>query len=232
MQVTQEAVDVSSLRSAHQQARKPRLNREALARIEILVLVLLLALLISLLFAFSNTAKRKGQRIGCTNNLKQIGLADRLRFTDEALAATGPPGQGIPSESSDSSNYVARHFRTMSSELISPQILACPSDDRKAAVAFGALQNTNISYFAGLSTGATNFPKFITGDRNLTLNGMLGSGILTLSPNDSIGWTEAIHRNIGNVALADGSVQNLTSDLYKKYVPRWGRATHRLAFPQ
>jgi prepilin-type N-terminal cleavage/methylation domain-containing protein len=124
------------------------------------------------------------------------------------------------------------HFSWISNQLGSPKVLACPSD-RRRRVAFtwgnadGGLLNVNyrnksISYFVG-TDAALNTPydesqqHILVGDHNLRVdvNAGLGcpSGIgnaaginLPIAANTRVGWTNGVHRAIGNVALVDTSV--------------------------
>lgn len=113
-----------------------------------------------------------------------------------------------------------------------PKVLACPSD-RKRRVAFtwgtgdGGLLNPNylnrsISYFVGtdaaLNVQYENSQQHIlVGDHNLRVdvNGGLtcpsgvknAAGIdLPLPAYTTVGWTNGVHRRIGNIALVDTSV--------------------------
>ena len=124
------------------------------------------------------------------------------------------------------------HFSWISNQLGSPKVLACPSD-RKRRVAFrwgsedGGLLNPNylnksISYFVGTDAALnTQYDKsqqhILVGDHNLRVdvNGGLpcpsglknAAGInLPVSAYTTVGWTNGIHRRIGNIALVDTSV--------------------------
>src|SRR5436190_387132 len=41
--------------------------------------------------------------------------------------------------------FAFRHFQAVSNELLDPQLLVCPSDNRSPAQTFAALQNQNVS---------------------------------------------------------------------------------------
>jgi hypothetical protein len=68
-----------------------------------------------------------------------------------------------------------------------------------------------LSYFLELDADETEPAMLLAGDRNVTNGAPLINGILTLTTNRPTGWTSAIHRVNGNVALGDGSVQQLSS---------------------
>ncbi|HWY74380.1 MAG TPA: hypothetical protein VN281_02120 [Verrucomicrobiae bacterium] len=68
-----------------------------------------------------------------------------------------------------------------------------------------------MSYFLELDADETEPAMLLAGDRNVTNGAPLINGILTLTTNRPTGWTSAIHRVNGNVALGDGSVQQLSS---------------------
>ena len=131
-----------------------------------------------------------------------------------------------------STGEVFRHFRAMSNELSTPKVLVCPADTRTAARSFAALSNVNISYFVGLDA-ADAFPQMLlAGDRNLTTNGVpVGTGLLVLTTNVTLGWTAAMHKNSGNAVLGDGSVQPFTNPRLQDQAAHSDVATNRLLIP-
>jgi hypothetical protein len=120
----------------------------------------------------------------------------------------------------------------MSNELSTPYILACPTDVRKPTKNFRSLTASNISYFVGLNS-ANEYPNsLLAGDRNLTTNGIpVGPGLLTVTTNTVLGWSEKMHKNSGNLALGDGSVQSTTESTLKEFTRHQGIGTNRLAIP-
>ena len=65
---------------------------------------------------------------------------------------------------------------------------------------------------------ATAFAKFVDllamdGDDNLAVNGVqVKPGVLYLPTTDSLAWTDKRHRRVGNIGMADGSIQQVTSN--------------------
>ncbi len=73
---------------------------------------------------------------------------------------------------------------------------------------------------------------FLSGDRNLLLNGeAISTGLVIIKASDALGWTGEIHRNAGNLGLADGSVQQLTDNGLQQLNKHAGTNVYRLAIP-
>lgn len=149
----------------------------------------------------------------CLNNLKQLGLDFRIWSGDHhdrfpmAFYPNGPDTLKIQ----DGSN-VFRYFQVMSNELDDLNNLTCPTDNRVPAASLSQLADTNISYFIGLDADEIRPKMFLAGDRNFTINGaQVRAGETVLKLGDKFGWTRKMHRNLGNVALCDGSVQEITT---------------------
>jgi prepilin-type processing-associated H-X9-DG protein len=139
-----------------------------------------------------------------------------------------------------------RHFQVMSNELNTRRVLYCPTESdsfRQQASIFDSVitgggsasiqfsGNSNLSYFVGIDATVTNTSMFLAGDHNLTNGSVVSGGILELTTNRPFGWTEQMHVKQGNVALADGSVQQFTSSALRQALIDTGRATNRLAMP-
>ena len=177
------------------------------------------------------SAKGKSKRIQCVSNLKQDGLAFRLWEGDN--------GDKYPMAVSTNKNgtmeYAAdvfRHFQVMSNELSTPKILVCPADNRTAAASFARLKNQNVSYFVGLNAEETRPQMLLTGDRNVT-NGLSPvRSVLELRPEIPAGWTEAMHNGVGNIGLADGSVQQVSIPGLQQMLKHTGDSTNRVALPK
>src|ERR1700722_6610909 len=140
----------------------PRASRQvcAFTLVELLVVIAIIGILAAMLLPVLNKGQGRAQRIACENNLRQIGIAfvsfshdHNGKFPMQVSMADGG------SEEFVQAGYVAggqfyfgfHNFQAMAGELVTPQILICPAYTRLAATNFAALQNDNISYFAGVT---------------------------------------------------------------------------------
>ena len=72
----------------------------------------------------------------------------------------------------------------------------------------------------------------LTGDRNVT-NGLSPvRSVLELRPEIPAGWTEAMHHGVGNIGLADGSVQQVSIPGLQQMLKYLGDSTNRIALPE
>ena len=205
----------------------------AVTLIEVVVVIAVVVVLVGLVLPALAPAKRKTKRLGCTNCLKQVGLAFRIFENDND--DTFP--MGVSTNKGGTMEYLTTgqpfyHFRVMSNELSTPKVLVCPTDSRKPAFSFSVLSNVNLSYFVGFVTNSVNPQAVLGGDRNLMTNGVpIRGGLFVLTTNETVGWTAAIHQNSGNILLGDGSVQQTTSSRLLDLLRESGMATNRLAIP-
>jgi prepilin-type processing-associated H-X9-DG protein len=178
--------------------------------IELVVIVGILVLLAFVVIPGAVQARQKAQRIRCVSYLKQIGLSFRIwspDSSDKFVMARSTNDLGTLEVANDA----WRTFREMSNELATPLILACLSDSRTPATDFATLKNANISYFIGLDADETMPELLLAGDSHLSTGRPTSNKVLTVQSNDVATWAGNRHQGGGNVALADGSVQQLSS---------------------
>ena len=179
--------------------------------LEVIVVVATVLVLLAVVPYFAARGNRRISRVGCVTNLKQVGLAARMWSNDNSdrFPWQVSTNQGGTMEFA-ASPEVFRHFRVMSNELNSPRILFCPNDRERlrADTFFQTLANSNVSYFVGLDANETRPQSILTGDRNI-MGGVTNGALLSFRSNDVPGWASSIHTNQGNLALGDGSVQQL-----------------------
>jgi prepilin-type processing-associated H-X9-DG protein len=198
--------------------------------IDVLVVVATLGLLAVILPALARPRPINRGRMVCINNLRQIGLAfrmwsndhdDRLPWQDTNVVATSL----APYE----------YFLAAKMELNSPKILVCPFDqDRTRTSIFDqSFSDQNVSYFLCLDADQTKPNTLLSGDRSLSTNEMILSGLRTLRDSKQVNWSPGIHEDGGNLGFADGSVQFVTSRSLPKMMNAGTIALPaRLTFPR
>jgi hypothetical protein len=165
-------------------------------------------------------AKHKRARIGCISNVKQIGIAFRSWEQDNndkypmAVSVTNGGAMELVA-----TGNAATCFQVMSNELSTPKILLCPEDTHRIyATNFSTgFCGANISYFLN-PDAAEIYPQMIMlGDDNLLVDGQpVQPGILNLGANQTIAWSKDRHHGAGNIGLADGSAQQVTSEGFQQ----------------
>jgi prepilin-type N-terminal cleavage/methylation domain-containing protein len=140
-------------------------QKKAFTLIELLVVIAIIAILAAMLLPALAAAKRKAQKINCTNNLKQVGLSFRIWEGDN----NDKYPQAVTSSAGGASEYVAHGsggttystvnvkaagmvFMVMSNELSTPKVLNCPSDN------FHSTPATNFAYSDLLGYSGTYQP--------------------------------------------------------------------------
>jgi hypothetical protein len=93
------------------------------------------------------------------------------------------------------------------------------------------LRNSNISFFVGVDASETNPQLILSGDRNITNGTPIKNGILEVSSNQPAGWAAEMHNKVGNVALSDGSLQQISSTGLRSAIENSGGFTNRLQMP-
>jgi prepilin-type processing-associated H-X9-DG protein len=218
---------------------KPRCSErrnQAMTLVEVLVVIFVVGFFVLVIVSSGdNTRYRKARRIACVNNLKEISLACRIWEGDhgDKYPMDVSVTNGGTMELSKVGTDGWRNFLVMSNELSTPRILICPADQRNEATDFGpSFGNTNISYFINLDAAGANPQMLLFGDDNFEMGGVpVESGLLQISTNTLIAWSAARHGRAGNVALTDGSVQQLTTSSLQQAFQNAGAATNRIATP-
>ena len=206
----------------------------AFTRIELLGTLACVVLVAAILLPVLAKSKARSSRIGCPNNLKQIGLEFRTwaidnndHFPMRESVTNGGTMELI------SSGLVFPHFRVMSNELSTPKILVCPNDENRTYVTSfkSVLADTNLSYFVNVDAVEGNGSSLLCGDRNLNNKAPAGSRFVCLSSTSVIGWTREIHRKKGYLCFADGSVQGYLNGAAASAARLPSGVTNRLAVP-
>ncbi|HYG21145.1 MAG TPA: hypothetical protein VEH04_00075 [Verrucomicrobiae bacterium] len=209
------------------------MKTKAFSLLDLVIVIAVAGVLAFFLLPPSRGPHTKAPRIHCVNNLKQVGLAFRVWAADhgERMPNQVPAIEGGSMETLLAGDLVAA-FRNLSNELSTPNILHCPSDADSVSVrSFLDFGDENASYFLSADASTSNPEALLAGDRNITNGTRLVAGLLNVSSNAPAGWNHKIHEKAGNVAFADGSVQQLTINGLKQVTTTQPDPT-RLALPR
>ena len=188
--------------------------------VEVLVSIVAVALFALLAIAIFAKPRVRAGRINCVSNLKQIGLGFRMWAADQG----GQFPWGVSITNGGTLEFagrpeVFRHYLAITNEMSSPNVLTCEQDkQRSKAWSWDQLTNDarHISYFLGLTADETRPQTILSGDRNLTTNGRLASGLVSVTSNTVLGVAPMLHKDSINVGLADGSAQQLPSAMLQR----------------
>ena len=200
---------------------------------EVIVAVFVVLLLAAILLPVLAYLKPKSSRIGCMQNLQEVGLDYKIWSGDnnDKYPAQVSATNGGAMEWMATGNVVAL-YQCMSNELSTPRILVCPNDagHHPATNFLVGFTAKSISYFAGLDANDHDPQNALAGDSNLAVkNQPVPSGVVNLGTN-IFTWTKDRHQFGGNVALSDGSAASIRQI---GFYPATGAAieTNRLAIP-
>ncbi|MDB6018117.1 MAG: N-terminal cleavage protein [Pedosphaera sp.] len=193
---------------------------------ELLAVIAIVTILTALLLPTLGRTQAKARRIQCLANLRQTGIgfhsflhdhndcfpmqvSTNFGGTMESLFASYLAGQD------GSSSY--SHFQSLSNDLASPRIFACPADPaRTPADDFSTLNNKNISYFVGANADYSLPNSILAGDRNIISAASNSSrSLIRLAESKPASWTRELHGLKGNQLFADGHVERVNGLLVK-----------------
>ena len=202
-----------------------------LTRLEVVVIVFGLVMLGLTLAPALASAKRKGCKIQCANNLSQVGFAFRIWESNH--------GESVQTAIPAATNRVPAPnamdvLQAMSNELSTPYILYCPSDKRcRQALGFDKhLTASNVSYFVDMTADESILDGILAGDDNFEIGGTpIETGLWEISSNTPIAWSADRHKFCGNVAMADGSVQGFNNSMLRERLQSTNVTPMHLSIP-
>src|SRR6267142_2175269 len=210
--------------------------------VELLIVVACLAILAAIILPSLARPSHCSMRFNCTNNLKQIALSFStwsLDNNDKFSMQVSVTNGGAMEVVGTGTAFAA--FQVMSNELSTPKILFCPVEKGRGRIAATTFQTSaapgivnyvpftndnNLSYFAALDAEDAFPQRLLSGDRNLVIGGRpVPHGLLQAWTNTAVTWSTSMHYNQGNIALADGSVHQVTSPRLRIVFAESGLAT-------
>jgi type II secretory pathway pseudopilin PulG len=216
--------------------------------IEAVMVICILAFLAMLLLPSFSQSCNKCQKISCSNNLKQLGLAMKIWAgdNDNKLPMEVSATNGGSMELMNTPD-AWKTFQVMSNELSTPKVIFCPEDSTHGGYAtnWGDDLKHKISYFINVDANDTNTTMLVSGDDNFRLNNSpIPPGRFDVAATAPLEWDRSRHLtetkyawfftskiNSGYILLGDGSVQMTSTSSLTNYLTQTGLATNRLFIP-
>lgn len=196
----------------------------AFTLVELLTVIAIIGILAALLMPALEQSKARARRIECVSNLRETGLASHLFENDH--------GGKLPTQVSTNDNgslefvtagyeiynrsfyFSYQHFRPLAGALVTPKLLACPSDlTRWPATNFVQFNNQNVSYEIGLVADANNPNAVLICDRCLPARLIPGYASIFHVPALFPSPWQGLHSRLGNILFADGHVEKSDDDM-------------------
>jgi prepilin-type N-terminal cleavage/methylation domain-containing protein len=188
--------------------------------IELLCVIAVIAVLAGLLLPALSQGRARANRAACLSNLRETGLGFQAFSHDHnsQFPMAVSTNAGGASELVQTAYLIQGQFyfsfrllQSLSNELVTPKLLACPSDTRLPAANFGAFDNSKLSYFVGVTADYNQPNSILAGDRNLTNDWVAAASILHLGPGQRLRWIDGLHQFKGDLLYADGRVEQRNS---------------------
>lgn len=207
--------------------------------IEIACATAVLSMVVSVTLVRGNL-KAKADRVHCIANLKENGLAFRQFANDNAdfFPTQVPESLGGARDAANDGN-VENVFQVLADYSLKPDELVCPSDSRRPGIDVEDVSASHLSYFVNTEARRYAAKSPLMGDRNLIVGGGDGgreeliSGTFRLGAEQrDLEWSSAMHCERGNIALADGSVQQVKTPQLPGILSPPDAMAARFLFPQ
>jgi len=199
--------------------------------LELLACITACALLLVIITPILTTSRSRSDRVACMSNLRQIGTAIRQFGLEHNDTMHWQQQAG----SAGNFNEPGKHelwfqYWWLRDSIGTPKVLMCPAERRPSWIATnwnldvnGGLliyKNNAVAYTLGVDS-STDLPRsMLVADRNIFTGGFGGcasqlstAAQVFVSGTSAAHWLDnAVHGTVGNVALADGSVELVDSE--------------------
>ena len=236
LQLTKGSVNLSRMFPPH--------LRRAFTRTELLATCAALFLIATIVLPALAVTKSDSGRMVCFNNLRLMGrgvITWAADHNQQFSWRSWPLSEGGSQQPRPGIAWL--EYSVLSNELVTPTILACPSDtgvrrarifdtDPNGGFSTPTYRNNAVSYPLHLD-GSMDAPhSWLSGDRNLQADGVSGgcsAGVTSahliwasIAPDySSLRWTNAVHgTDLGHVLTTDGAVEFTSSARMREIILR------------